>query len=322
MTSALCRQHAPLMIRRQCRPKNGKNEKKRATTRASMSMQRRAAGAFPETGFSPAQVSSPAQQELPQRPETASSLPKSSSPMQPERAPPEAACSLSLMQRELLQKQPPPLQNRSASCSGSSPRSSLLPLSSSPMQPERAPPEAACSLSLMQRELLQKQLPPLQNRSAPSAGAPPEAGSSLYRAAPCSQSELPQKQPAPSAPCCGSSSRISLLPSTSKQPRSAGARQKQPPPSRSIEQLRAAGAPQRSLLSRSIEQLRAAGTPQKKSALLHNRAAPCNGSSSRSSLLTASLAQSSSPIHSSSARPPPPLLPTPLPRNRLLPLPS
>ena len=164
------------------------------------------------------------------------------------------------------------------------------------MQPELAFPEATCSLNLMQRELLQKQPPPLQNRSSPSAAAPPEAASSLYRAAPCSQSELPQKQAPYSAPYCESSSRISLLPSTIKQPRSAGARQKQPPPS----------------LYRAAPRSRC---PSKKSDLLHNRAAPCSGSSPISSMLTASLAQSSNPIHSRSARtPPPPPPPTPSPK--------
>ena len=182
------------------------------------------------------------------------------------------------------------------------------------MQPELAPPEAACSLNLMQRELLQKQPPPLQNRSAPSAGAPPEAASSLYRAAPCSQSELPQKQAPPSAPYCESSSRISLLPSTIKQPRSAGARQKQPPPSlyRAAPRSRSPSKKSDLLHNRAAPRSR---SPPKKSALLHNRAAPCSGSSPRSSLLTAFPCTIEQQPYSFEKRetPPPPPPPPPFP---------
>ena len=194
----------PLSI--QAAPRSGSSPRTQKQRPCSLSPieQPRATGAPPEAATSLRPRSSPAaQRELPQKHQPPPSLnraaalrsgssPRSSlispSIKQPRAAgaPPEAATSLRpwsspAAQRELPQKhQPPPSLNRAAALrSGSSPRSSLLPLSIEQPRAAGAPPRS--SLFSPSMEQLRAE------------GAPPEAASSLSQSSSPAQRELPQK---------------------------------------------------------------------------------------------------------------------------------
>ena len=219
--------------------------------------QPRAAGAPPKAASFLSQSGSPVQRELPPNqpppslnraaPRSGSSprislLPLSIGQPRAAGAPPKAASFLSQsgspVQRELPPNQPPPSLNRAAPRSGSSPQSSLLPLSIGQPRAAGAPPESASSLpqsgSPAQREQPPKQppsslyRPPPRSGSSPqssllplsieqprAAGAPPESASSLPQSGSPAQRELPPKQPPISltrtAPCSESSPQSSLL---------------------------------------------------------------------------------------------------------------
>ena len=121
------------------------------------------------------------------------------------------------------------------------------------MQPKRAPPEAASSLSPMLRELLQNQPAPFHNQAAPLSGSSPETASSLALAGAAPRSRSPSKKSAllhnraaprsrsppkksallhnRAAPCSGSSPRSSLLTASLAQSSSPiHSRSARPPP--------------------------------------------------------------------------------------------
>ena len=186
--------------------------------------QPRAAGAPPETASSLHQYCSPAQRELPQKqpllsintaaPSSGSS-PRNSlfspSILQPRAAgaPPDTASSLPLSsspeQRELPQKQPLLSINPAAPRSGSSTRNSLLPLSIGQPRAAGNPHESACSLH-QSGGPAQQELPltqPLLSlyQAAPRSGSSPRnrlLTRSFHRAAPRSESSTRNRPQPPS----------------------------------------------------------------------------------------------------------------------------
>ena len=150
-------------------------------------------------------------------PRKASSFPLSSSPAQ----------------RDFPQKEPPPSLYRAAPRSGSSPRKSLLPTSSSIEQPRAAGAPLVRAPPFLSRAAPRRGSSPRTSLHLPSieqpraAGAPLEIASSLPLTGSRAQRELPQKEPPPSlyraAPRSGTSPRNSLLPPSIAPPRAEGA---------------------------------------------------------------------------------------------------